>query len=577
MKILLDADALMNAAIAKANEGNISQALKLFAKVNSYESLLNQVGCLSDLRDFTYAHSVYAKLLSKFFEQYDCMSDLFLTGDSAEPIRTYFRSEPTYARPVNNRNKRKAREELICSYGALEIGPLGFQSEDDVDEYFRKFGNYLSEPPAQTFFDVTSLEYFDEQYERLRKSFIRGDMTEYNVRKNNVLNFSNDNSYTLKMKMITCYVDDDYERGMQFVRRLLQLSDASQEALDTAARFLSGTENPEYKELLHSVLSRLTEFTEQTEYDNLHNYLQLSLTNLRDDGLSLKFALSLFSSEEDLSVLSLRLCAVGLYNGGEIELSKQALREILTYMPDNAFALTLLDYISKDNAVKPLHFLNSIGLPYDTPVETAAYCQTELSTRSTQDGAYFSDRIYTLIDLLYDAYRAAALSRNYERAHELSNCVIGAVARLNIRDVADYETFARAKLAEIIPEPSINAALLSKLIGTGFDKTVIVTVEDDTYILDLSSVKSTDSLFIEALSLCAILRKISVRALANAYKTLLGVWSGGAEVTREMVRQVAYCLLSLGYKGFSESKTADYFSDDDRALYNRLFAKLPNN
>lgn len=48
MKISIGDESLMNAAIHKVQEENILQALKLFAKVDSYESMLNQVGCLCE-------------------------------------------------------------------------------------------------------------------------------------------------------------------------------------------------------------------------------------------------------------------------------------------------------------------------------------------------------------------------------------------------------------------------------------------------------------------------------------------------------------------------------------------------
>lgn len=575
MKIEFNNDALLNAAVSKAKEGNITQALKLFAKVDGYESMLNQTACLCELHDYQYAHKVYARLLSKYFGQYDCMSDLYLTGDSAEPIRTYFPAEPSYAKSSANRDKQHAREDLVCVYGGFEL-PFSIPDGYNTEDCFQVFNDYLAEPPAQTFFDVNSLEYFDEQYERMRKSFLNGNMEEYNLRKSNILNFTNDNSYTLQMKIVACFLEDNTDLGVKFVAKLLQMPDASIEALDTASRFLCGTTDPANKELLRSVLQRLSENYGKPEREKLLGYLQSALIDVRDTELSLKFADELYSLDEDLSILSLRLCAVAMYNAGETDAAKQVLRDILACMPDNAFALVMLEYMSKEGAVKPLHYVNSHGLPYDAPIEIVAFCMNELSNCALQANAPFTDWTYTLIDLLYDAYRSATLSRNHKLAVDVANGILEATARLDSLNSVGFEEFARVKLAEVLPEPSINASFLSNLIINGVKEPVIITVSADTYVLDLSAIKTNDYLFVKAASLCASLRKVSLRTLLKAYKTIMANWSPEEPVTALTVRQVAYCMLALGYKGFTESIEADYFPNEERDLYKTLFDLLSN-
>ena len=55
MTIDLTDKVIMSAALDLVEKGEYFDALCLFARVDGYESLLNQIGCLCELRDVGYA------------------------------------------------------------------------------------------------------------------------------------------------------------------------------------------------------------------------------------------------------------------------------------------------------------------------------------------------------------------------------------------------------------------------------------------------------------------------------------------------------------------------------------------
>ncbi len=74
-----------------------------------------------------------------------------------------------------------------------------------------------------------------------------------------------------------------------------------------------------------------------------------------------------------------------------------------------------------------------------------------------------------------------------------------------------------------------------------------------------------------ALSVCAALRKVNVRKMADVYGNLRKVWYPSDGITPLDTMQTAYYMMAAAYKGFSQSKIADFFSEEERALYKAFF------
>ncbi len=571
MKIEIGGDALMLAAIQKVDDGDIIQALKLFNKVDSYESMLNQVACLSELKDYQYALTAYARLLSRYFTEYDCMNDLYATGDAAEPVRTFFRNEPTYSLPVHNRNKKSADDGLICNIGEIDLDALDGILADDIDAYFDRLNRCIQEEPVYAFYDVKSKKFFNEQYNRLRKSFIRGDMAEYNRRKQNILDYSQEDSYVLQIKIITCFVDGSYQLGLEFVRKLLVLAEPTAEALDAAVRFLTHSDEDDSKELLYTALSKLLAFADVSDIGKLLDYLKIAMIELRDKDLSLRYAQEIFSVET-LSLQALKLCIIAFYNSGEKELAKQALRAFASCMPHNAFGYLMSELLYSDSvSYGSLRLVNYDGTEYDAPLEMIIRAQTELLAKATEPNPVFTDRDLMLLDLLNDARRAAVISSDRKRNNEIADTLVKVLHTFDVEYKEGFEAFAKVILADVLPDPTINALLLCRLIKAGYKKQIVITIADDTYILDLSKVKTDDELFVNALSVCAALRKVNVRKMADVYGNLRKVWYPSDGITTLDTMQTAYYMMAAAYKGFSQSKIADFFSEEERALYKAFF------
>ena len=71
MIVNLDGKQTLRTGKIQAGKGEYFDALTTFARVDGYESLLNQVGCLTMTYDDTYALQMLGEVISRYAAEYD--------------------------------------------------------------------------------------------------------------------------------------------------------------------------------------------------------------------------------------------------------------------------------------------------------------------------------------------------------------------------------------------------------------------------------------------------------------------------------------------------------------------------
>ena len=126
-----------------------------------------------------------------------------------------------------------------------------------------------------------------------------------------------------------------------------------------------------------------------------------------------------------------------------------------------------------------------------------------------------------------------------------------------------------------MPEAPVQKDILLRLIKLGFRGKLLVSADKSYYPLDLTKLPSDDETFLEAFSLCAVLRKVDTRRLQRNYAKIRATLDFG-ELNYKTVHSLAFCLLAVSYKDFVQSSVADYFGEDENQMYLDYLARLSN-
>ena len=561
MKLNIDDNARIQEALDKVYEGRYFDALCLFARVDSYESMLNQIGCLCHLNDTGYAVELYRRLLAKYYFTHNCFKDLGKLSLRTVEMLSLFDS--ALNADEFDESKVSADEKLLADFEGFD--------EEEYDDFFEEYEEVERE---STFCNVKSPEYFFRIVESMQKETEKGNLKKTQALVDELLDFKSDDESVLEGQMLLCLAEHDYERGAEFAERFAALEHADNyRGVAVAVGLLSGSNK--HKETLNKMLARLVEFSEQISDNDLMEYVEIAESCFESGELAGKLAEILFERYEYVGCEALRVCARIFCNMGWKKQARDAILTLLNAVPWDCFATVALMFVNSDiNAKLDKSFSNlNIIRHLDVPSQLAVVAEYRLierlekSMNGNGDECIFYTDDYKLLHCITNVCKTHVYRGNSEKFVNEATVLSTVLTSFCPHDKAEFFEFAKQQLCSFMPEAPVQKDILFRLINLGYRDNLLVSADKRYYPLDLSKLTVSDELFLNAFSLCAVLRRVDVRRLQRSYAKIKATVELQQEFGYDTVHKLAYALLALSYKEFVQSSVAEYFGEGENQLY----------
>ncbi|MCH5153035.1 MAG: hypothetical protein J1F68_03670 [Clostridiales bacterium] len=564
MKINVCDNVIFSSAKAKVEEGEYFDALCLFARVNSYESMLNQIGCLCVLRDVGYAIELYRNLLAKYYFTHNCNADVAKLGDATEIMSAYFGNDRARSNP--DPNKISAEESLLAFY------PMEFDDFADADDI-----NSLSEVLEYTvgetskrsvFYDVKTPDFYLNLCQRMERAYFEGNLAKGRELQRQFLSIDTDDAPTLEMQLFLCFTQQQWERGVQYALRYAALPNATARGMGVCVQILSRS-GEEHTSTIEQLLQALSKQGEEITDLAMMDYVQIASSVLGYGEITHKLTCILYGHYKDAGCSALSLCARTFFNCGDFTSARDAILLLLRAVPWDGVASVYLTYFNKhvSVALDGVATSNSLARHFDVPTQLSVIAQYTLLKDMEQNNLVLDSASFPLVKCMFRLCLGCIVKGDADRFFAEAQALSTVVCNLIPQDNEAFFAFAKECLAGVLPEPSLNKDFVSKLIELGYRSNLLIATGRGYYTLDLSRLTVTDKAFVTALGICATLRKVDARRLERAYKQLTKALNMQFESDVDTVRQLAYAMLALSYKRFAESDESTYFSDEEHALY----------
>lgn len=557
MIVKLDGRQTVTTGKKLAINGGYYDALSAFARVEGYESVLNQIGCLTMTYDDTYALTMMGELISRYSCDYDVYGDLSRLGDSLGAILRYYADKPSF---VGARGKKTADSSLITRYDQ-------FEEYGDVMEIIEEELSRVDVSEDSRIYDLHSPEYFQYLRAGVQSALIRRQTAKVRELEQKIVEFSPDGAFTLETKVMVCLHCGDEARALDFACKLAEASDgafsAMRRAIEAIKRFSNTDEN---NSVIRRLMLRALDLSDESS-DYYLRYLTLfAISELNDDEIASRFADKLFARYKDAGCLSLKLCALAFYNAKRFDLCRQATLLFIRALPRNPFGHIMLEYLDSDSVYTRMSIKQNMGWYFAEPKQLIIYASNRLEEKFRSNGV-LDERGCMYMDFLYEVARGAILTEDFDLLDAIADDLREFIRAINVTDSATYVRFAAKQLATPLQEFFVNAEILAKLIRTGYRSKAVITLENDAYFLDLSKFGTQDEIFIDAFALSACMRKVSLKRMLSAYGKLKSFTNLPMSYDEDLVLQVTYFLLAVSYKDYAAGKNSDIFTEEERRLY----------
>ena len=545
MTINLEDKVILAAAKDLVEKGKYFDALCLFARVDSYESMLNQIGCFAALNDLGYATEMFRMLLARYYFTHNCKSDVVKLGDAIEPLYLFFGVNKDLA---SDPCKISADEKLLGEY--FGYGDNDFTDEEQMEALIENLEMAVSQ---LGFCDVKTPKYYIRLYYQMEYAYLKGNFAKGHQLQERFLSIVTDDAYTLERQMHTCIVQRQLQRGVDIALRYLDLPGQTLIGIEYCAQILTRS-NDDHTAAAEKALTELAKRSIELTDEDVIDYLQMSSNKVGYGEVTFNWAKILYGRYKDAGCDALMLCARTFFNCGQVDLAREAILMLLRAAPWDEVAQAYLLYLNKRMTLALDNFtvLGRVARHYDIPTQLAAVIGA--------DGS--------LIKCLFKLALGCLVKGNTDRFLIEAKALEQIIKNMAPTDAQHFFTLAKECLMLVVAEPSLNKDFLVKMVELGYRDKLLVSNGGICYPLDLTHLTICDRAFVSALGIAASLKKVTVSGLQKSFKlltcTLKMPYFDSDDAT---VRRLAYALLSITYKRFPTSEESAYFSDEDHALY----------
>lgn len=551
-------DKIFDNALKYARDEAYYDALRLFCRVDSYESEINQIGCLCCMRDVFFAADAYRRLKCKYFATHNCYHDVSLLGAVGKSLLKY-----AEAKNVRIAETHGEKDKISADFSKIAPYEHIIDNDYDADDFYELADVVFDEDYAPDgIFDAKSTEYFDYLHDRLRKSLLLGRKKEAEKLAKAYLELDTDDIYTLEMQLTLCSHYQKNALGAKFAVRYANSQDDSERSpmgISCAVELLT------HKKTERESLAKLLRFALETDgfppYD-LDDFITIAANVLRDEELSYLFAKKQYAQRREIGLEYIKKCIYAFYNYGDFKAARDAAVELYQAVPNDAYANVILDYVSMQGNSR-LSIPEIGAYAYALPRSIIVRYQIRFAEKLEKGDYTLTDSDLVKLSAMITNCKALYMSGNKENYILTATFVRTVLEQCKAQNAAAYERFARTELSSVSPDCLILDAVLLTLIKSDCKDTVLISYGDNSYYLDLSKVTVRDEGFLSALSLCAVIQKINVERLQKAYLCVVSATKTAYNNAQDG-RKLAYCLFALTDKNFATSVYADLFFPDEK-------------
>lgn len=567
MTIDISNNVILSTALSKVDEGEYFDALTLFARVDSYESMLNQIGCLLELRDIAYAAELYRKLVVKYGFTHNCFADMLKIGDCVEMLWSFFHGEAKGELSKKDDGKIDACEDLLGFYSIqLDEDMI----EDTGEELLIELLNDSNATAKQRqIYDVKSPDYFDSLRQRLANAVLSGKMDEARQLQKQYLSIDTDDAPTLEMQQWLCWASSMWDEGLNFALKLAEMDCISLRGLGVNVLVLAHA-GSKYNSVLRRQLTKLIDYGEEIDDCDMEDYVRISANALGYDEVTFQLATVLYSHYKDAGCSALRLCSLVFFNCNKPDLAREAVLLLLRALPWDCYGKMMLTFIN-GNYQCEIDGCGEVGgvlACFDVSHQFGMVAERKLLDKLEADNNVLQQDDYLYLECVLRACRSSLVRGKIESFINQIDVFEKYLDSFVPQDVNQFETFVKNSICSALTEPVLSKNLIHKLLQLGYNDKLQVSIGREYYVLDLTRLKLlSDEIFCEALAFCATIRKVDALKLERAYRRVCKVIDFKFDNVQDTARKVAYCIMALNYKSFPDNGEGVHFVDGDDQLY----------
>lgn len=567
---------LYQAALKAADEYEYHEALIIFAGIDSYESYLNQIGCLCCLSEVFYAADLYRIFKSRYFSTHNCYYDVKNLGDVTKNMLLFAETRKLSSAEIQGDNTKLYADKTLLATTYFRDSDER-QTQPDFDYFGDLSSNFeLIDYSNLNEFSIGTDAYYDYLRFSLEKAFLEGDEKTAARLSGKLLEVDTNHVPTIEAQISLCLFDEKYSKGVKYALKLADSEDCTTPGVCGAVEILLRAYKPKYNEALRKLLNKALIMSDEVQVYDLDDFVAVCLNKLIDVDMAYSFATLLYSSYRRGSIESLKKCAVAFHNYGDKTQAREAICELSRYAPYDFYATALLDFFNNSSIDAKLTVSDRMFSHYSLPKTVARYLQCRFAEKFEKNDLTLDENDLNRLSALLSYCKTLLLEDKMDAFAQTGALVKSVLHTFTPQDNAQYIQFAKKELSLLMTDGCMSEAILALLIRAGCRDEIMVSMQDKYYYLDLSTLKIADEVFVNAFAICATMRAVDVDKLQKAYAALVEAVGVISEFDIGTSRQVAFCMLAITYPTFTESGIRDNFAESEDALYKKYLDTVAN-
>ena len=574
MKLEFSDQNILQAGLTAVNKGQLYKAICLFARVNSYESMLNQLACFCFMGENGYATDLYRKILAEHFQTRHVMFDALQFGEFMDTV-VYYCERDNDVPTRRSAKKHAPNASLLATF--LPKTDEDFGPAPDLD--------YVSDSAlwddakfsSTAFHDVTSTDYLDSIRINMEKCYFYDDVKGYKKYAKQLLELDTFHRPTVEAQISLCLFKETHKKGLKYALRLAEVDDATPAGIGGAIEIVANAGTSKHNDALAKLLNKALNYGDQMQPYDLEDFVYLATSRLRNTALASAFADLWAQNAEPTSIQGFKVCAIAYFNNGQWQKAREMTINWLNAVPWDGNAKVFLHYVNthgnQDGDVF-LEISNRVSRHYCLPSRVVLFAQNQLLERLDKNKLKLAKDNYNSMHVLFTFCKFCVLEGN-EKAFLQTVSLLRAVVRVAMpTDVADFVNFAKVEISSVITDAVAVEPFLARLMEFQCQADLVISLRTGYYVLPVGEFTQVDVMCAEVFAVCASLVALQDgKVFEQIYRNVKDVLQQDEQLLYDF-RSVAYVVLCKLNAKFHQSMEAEIFTDEDKALWYKISHKL---
>jgi len=567
MKISINQKSILTSGIQLANQGKYNQALALFCRDDSYEGMLNTIGCLCLMDDLTTACDVFLRMLAIYGDSYDCLADVDKMSDCTGALLSNFDS---YKDAIDNFRKQKRRvKRSLVGYFAYDGDLMDNFYVYNKEEVLRYLENtdFQIEIPTQRFAVVGSDDYYEQLLNRFAQAQMEDDTQLIKLLSEQIMQ-TDCNYWPLLSEQIMLSIEHhNVNLAVKVATKLTQAEHLEPHTTYHLVNFL--VENHCDGQIVADLLVKLASVKQQFPTYCLMDLLYYSSTIAHNDSLTADFADEIMSKSYVI-VDALKYCLYAYVNNKQADKALQVASNLSQYTSLAPWATVVQQMLQQGKLLTKVDIKPRIEHHYHIPIEVYQAWANQLNSKVTNKER-FNKEDYTKYYFLVQYTKSLGMS-NHSTLYFVMMEVCRQLGDAMIRDNAVHFTDVRkALLNDALGDGCVIEFALNQIVGLGPKFDMLVFTANGINLLATSTLGKPSRLLTSCLAFCAILYPIDVVKMHQAYRQIVKA-CGRQRYNKDSILAMSYAMLAIAHPNSNPSQM-EMFQLEDSNLYIDFLSK----